>query len=404
MATNFGETDRRTLAWQTQLNNAKVALADLEGELEDNNKALSSFGDATDDAGGDARDAAKDIGRLEDAADDLGDEMDSSGKKALSFGDVLKANLASEAIVAGVKAIGSAIKPVNQRHKINGRLANEVVWSPYGEPGDPQEQWHWRTMWSVEPGDTILHYSEQRIVAISTALTSAVASRNPFHDDDAWMQEGKQINVDIDRLENPIAKDEIPLRIRQNASQDHGPFQQNGDNVKQGYFFPVSEELWRAILEISGLKQGGNPVADEPDQFMFTGSSDVAAVVKARRDQTRLRKYLLDGRNAALCGICGRLTPARYLHAAHIKQRAAASEKERRKPGIAMLACVLGCDQAFECGDIRVDSNGRIYLPKDADEFTHELFGKLAGQLAPAFNDENRDYFAYREASFDRSL
>ncbi|MGQ4533372.1 phage tail protein [Dermabacteraceae bacterium P13138] len=111
-ATNFGETDRRTLAWQTQLNNAKAALADLEGELEDNNKALSSFGDATDDAGDDARDAAKDTGRLEDAVDDLGDEMDTSGKKALSFGDVLKANLASEAIVAGVKAIGSAIKAV----------------------------------------------------------------------------------------------------------------------------------------------------------------------------------------------------------------------------------------------------------------------------------------------------
>lgn len=36
-ATNFGETDRRTLAWQTQLNNAKAVLADLEGELEDNN-------------------------------------------------------------------------------------------------------------------------------------------------------------------------------------------------------------------------------------------------------------------------------------------------------------------------------------------------------------------------------
>lgn len=38
--------------------------------------------------------------------------MDGTGKKALSFGDVLKANLASEAIVAGVKAIGGAIKAV----------------------------------------------------------------------------------------------------------------------------------------------------------------------------------------------------------------------------------------------------------------------------------------------------
>lgn len=83
---------------------------------------------------------------------------------------------------------------VNQKHQVNGRLANEVVWSPYEQPGDPKEQWHWRTMWNVEPGDTILHYSKQRIVAISTALTKAAPSSNPFHDeDDDWMQEGKQI-------------------------------------------------------------------------------------------------------------------------------------------------------------------------------------------------------------------
>ena len=40
----------------------------------------------------------------------LGTEMDGTGKKASIFGDVLKANLVSEAIVGGIKAIGSAIK------------------------------------------------------------------------------------------------------------------------------------------------------------------------------------------------------------------------------------------------------------------------------------------------------
>ena len=38
----------------------------------------------------------------------------SSGKKALSIGDMLKANLASEAIVAGVKAMGTVIKAVGR--------------------------------------------------------------------------------------------------------------------------------------------------------------------------------------------------------------------------------------------------------------------------------------------------
>lgn len=31
---------------------------------------------------------------------------------------------------------------VNQKHKINGRLVNEVVWSPGASPEDPSQQSH----------------------------------------------------------------------------------------------------------------------------------------------------------------------------------------------------------------------------------------------------------------------
>lgn len=39
-AESFGENDRRTQAWQIQLNNAEAALNDMERELSDNNAAL----------------------------------------------------------------------------------------------------------------------------------------------------------------------------------------------------------------------------------------------------------------------------------------------------------------------------------------------------------------------------
>lgn len=156
-------------------------------------------------------------------------------------------------------------------------------------------------------------------------------------------------------------------------------------------------------MDLADSEQSENAIGDEPDQFMFAGSSDVAALVKARRDQAQLRKYLLAGKTVAPCGICGRPTPKRYLRAAHIKRRAEASEQERHDPWIAMLACVLGCDQAFECGDIRINSKGYIYLPESADDFTRERFGNLIGKEAPAFTDENRDYFAHRESSFNQN-
>lgn len=108
-ATSFGENDSRTKNWQIQLNNAQATLNGLEGELKENNSALSKFADEADGAGDDAKTAAKDTGHLENAVDELGSQMDNISGKTRIFGDALKANLAAEAVVGGVKAIGYAI-------------------------------------------------------------------------------------------------------------------------------------------------------------------------------------------------------------------------------------------------------------------------------------------------------
>ncbi len=70
-----GENSNSTKALQTQVNNATAQLNQMEGSLSK-----------------------------------VGEKMGDTGKKAGIFGDVLKANLASEAIVAGVKAIGNGIQ------------------------------------------------------------------------------------------------------------------------------------------------------------------------------------------------------------------------------------------------------------------------------------------------------
>ena len=108
-AASFGDNDSRTKNWQIQLNNAQATLNGLEGELKENNSALSKFGDEADGAGDDAKTAAKDTGHLENAVDELGSQMEGTSSKTRIFGDVLKASLAAEAVVGGVKAIGHAI-------------------------------------------------------------------------------------------------------------------------------------------------------------------------------------------------------------------------------------------------------------------------------------------------------
>lgn len=81
-AAKYGEADIRTQKYQEQLNKATASLNKMQNELRDTSRGV----------------------------EDLGEDMDVGKSKALSFGDVLKANLASELIVSGIKAMASAIK------------------------------------------------------------------------------------------------------------------------------------------------------------------------------------------------------------------------------------------------------------------------------------------------------
>lgn len=92
-AQKYGENDTRTLKWKEAVNKATAELNKMENELSD----------------------------AADSTDDLGDAMSDAGDNALTFGDVLKANVLSQAIVAGVQALADGIK------KVSGALKDTVV-------------------------------------------------------------------------------------------------------------------------------------------------------------------------------------------------------------------------------------------------------------------------------------
>ena len=83
-----GKNSDTTKKWQIQLNNAEAELNDLNKELKDQHGNL-----------------------------------DKSGEKALKLGDIIKANLISQGIVAGIKGLGSAIKAVGSAFVDVGKQA-----------------------------------------------------------------------------------------------------------------------------------------------------------------------------------------------------------------------------------------------------------------------------------------
>lgn len=113
-ASSFGESDSRTQNWRIQLNNATATLNDMERELGENTAKIDELSTAAGSSEGEFKDAASGADKLGREVDDLGREMDDTSGKTRVFGDVLKANLAAEAIIGGVKAIGSAIAGIGR--------------------------------------------------------------------------------------------------------------------------------------------------------------------------------------------------------------------------------------------------------------------------------------------------
>lgn len=91
----YGENDKVTQGWRRAVNQATADLNNMEHELKNNTETMEKAKNPADDLG-------KEIKQVGDHAED-------AGKKAFTMGDMIKANLISEAIISGVKALGSAI-------------------------------------------------------------------------------------------------------------------------------------------------------------------------------------------------------------------------------------------------------------------------------------------------------
>lgn len=98
-ASSFGENDKRTQAWQIQLNNAEAALNNMEREVSDNEKAI----DAMSDEMGDAENAADKLGN---EVEETGKQSDEAGGKFEKFGSVMKS--VGKALAVTMAAIGTA--------------------------------------------------------------------------------------------------------------------------------------------------------------------------------------------------------------------------------------------------------------------------------------------------------
>lgn len=87
---------RKVTDLETKLTKAKTSVANMTAAMEDNSQAMAYGGTEMAEFSEHTRGAAE--------------SLEKAGKAGLSFGDIIKANVVSDAIVGGVKALGGALK------------------------------------------------------------------------------------------------------------------------------------------------------------------------------------------------------------------------------------------------------------------------------------------------------
>lgn len=108
----YGEQDKRTDSYKQSLNMAKTAVANLSRELADNEKYMDE--------------AEKSADGCAASIDEFGNQVKEAKDDTSSFGDVLRANLTSEAIISGVKALASAVGSIASSAKESILAASEL--------------------------------------------------------------------------------------------------------------------------------------------------------------------------------------------------------------------------------------------------------------------------------------
>lgn len=91
-----GENSKTTKKWQVELNNATAELNSLTNKVDDNNESIEK--------------SLKNLHEHAKGVKEVGEESEESGKHVLKLSDIIKANLISDAIKSGIKAVAEGFK------------------------------------------------------------------------------------------------------------------------------------------------------------------------------------------------------------------------------------------------------------------------------------------------------
>lgn len=246
-------------------------------------------------------------------------------------------------------------------------------------------------------GDTVFHYSKGFLRAVSEVTTEWAPAPRPEGYPARPRESGTGWLVRVTPRATGLS---VPSRRIAQILEwgSPGPLTVSG-TPHQKFISRLSSHEGRGLLLETGLESPASPAdqaaGSDYSQTESFKETDAQTIATIRREQTELRRHLLNGRTVESCAICAEVLPTGLLVAGHIKPRNMCTEEERMDfTAIAMLVCSLGCDALFEHGYIVVDESGRVRRGRPAETKDLERAADLLiGKGCAAHNDSTRANF-----------
>jgi putative restriction endonuclease len=287
---------------------------------------------------------------------------------------------------------------VNHKQTFRQEFFGKYIWSPKRKRNDQINPFY-ETMREVSPGDIIYSFADTAIRGFGMARTHCYTSPLPDefgHIGRVWNEVGWRVDVDFQRLTEPIFPVQHMQALAPTLSASHSPIRANGYGNQGVYLAEIPKqmalvlaqlacpELLGVIQGIQAFEHSETPLPElrgvveweerECEQISANRSlrdTEKQALIKARRGQGLFRQNV--GRIERRCRVT-RVERPEHLIAGHIKPWRESDNNERLYEGNGLLLTPT-IDHLFDRGFISFENNGELLISPVADQKSLKKMG-----------------------------
>jgi putative restriction endonuclease len=288
---------------------------------------------------------------------------------------------------------------VNQGKTYYEEKEGGYLWAPLkNSKGDPV--FHWENMDKLSPGAIILNYLKGNIVGYCIAKSNSYHSSQPseFSDELGWSKEGRMVDAQYYRFEQPVPIRSIYDRISSLLPERYGPINQTYIEAEpiikanQGYLYELEEALGNRLLELLNIDSSLNRARstnDKKEEIIPPNRTERIGLVNSRIGQGKYRRAVMQRWNNK-CAVSGSRI-REVLIASHIVPWREASNKERLDVNNGILLSPV-FDALFDRNLISFDDSGKIILSKSLSIDSYLKLGVTGNEIIRNLNNENKAY------------